>query len=148
MNELLNKSGGFIARWLEESLRLLSTNWWKDQVVNRLTFQQQRLVDEKCIQTMCDLDLAAVLRVLDQNWNELAGAMPLPREGRNWVKELQSARNRWAHAPASGLSPADAFRDADTLGRLLNLVRANTDLLAEVERFKNTTLARLAHQHR
>lgn len=144
MNELLNKSGGFIARWLEESLRLLSTNWWKDQVVNRLTFQQQRLVDEKCIQTMCDLDLAAVLRVLDQNWNELAGAMPLPREGRNWVKELQSARNRWAHAPASGLSPADAFRDADTLGRLLNLVRANTDLLAEVERFKNTTLARLA----
>ena len=144
MNELLNKSGGVIARWLEENLPPLSTNWWKDQVMNRLTFQQQRLVEEKRIQSMGGLDLAAVLRVLDQNWSELAGAVQLPREARSWVKELQSARNRWAHVPAGGVSPTDAFRDADTLGRLLEIVHANTDLLAEVERFKHTTLAKLA----
>ncbi|MBK7013162.1 MAG: hypothetical protein IPH43_11285 [Xanthomonadales bacterium] len=44
------------------------------------------------------LDLAAVLRVLDQNWNELAGwsrSRVRPATG----PELQSVRNRWAHAP-------------------------------------------------
>lgn len=144
MNELLHKSGGAIARWLEARLPALSTNWWRDQVVNRLTFQQQRLVDEKGIQSLTDLDLAAVLRVLDQNWSELAGAEPLPREARNWVKELQSVRNRWAHAPAGGLSPTDTFRDADTLGRLLEVVGAGANLLDLVEMFKQSTLARLA----
>ena len=144
MNELLHKSGGAIARWLETRLPALGENWWRDQVVNRLTFQQQRLVEEKRIQSLGGLDLAAVLRVLDQNWNELAGAEPLPREARSWVKELQSVRNRWAHAPAGGLSPTDTFRDADTLGRLLEVVGASADLLSQVEKFKLFTLARLS----
>ena len=144
MNELLHKSGAVIAHWLESKLPVLSSNWWTEQVVNRLTFQQQRLVEEKRIQNLTGLDLAAVLRVLDQNWNELAGAEPLPRDARNWVKELQSVRNRWAHAPAGGLSPTDSFRDADTLGRLLDVVGGSSDLLDEVERFKLTTLAKIA----
>ena len=127
MNELLHNSGSAIAIWLEAKLPALSSNWWKENVVNRLTFQQQRLVEEKRVQSLAGLDLAAVLRVLDQNWSELAGGEPLPREARNWVKELQSVRNRWAHAPAGGLSPTDTFRDADTLGRLLKVVGAGAD---------------------
>ena len=144
MNELLHNSGSAIAIWLEAKLPALSSNWWKENVVNRLTFQQQRLVEEKRVQSLAGLDLAAVLRVLDQNWSELAGAEPLPREARNWVKELQSVRNRWAHAPAGGLSPTDTFRDADTLGRLLEVVGAGADLLNKVEIFKQTSLAKLA----
>lgn len=144
MNELLQKSGGIIAGWLEKKLAGLSTNWWKDQVLSRLTFQQQRQVEEKRIQRLVGLDLAAVLRVFDQNWNELAGAEPLPREARNWVKELQSVRNRWAHAPTAGFSLTDTFRDADTLGRLLVLVGAEGDLLNQVETFKRGILIRLA----
>ncbi|MGQ3053669.1 MAG: helicase-related protein [Roseateles sp.] len=144
MNELLRKSGGAIARWLEAKLPALSASWWQAQVVTRLTFQQQRLIEEKRIQSLAALDLAAVLRVLDQNWNELAGAEPLPREARNWVKELQSVRNRWAHAPAAGLSPTDTFRDADTLGRLLQVVGADAELLSQVELFKQSSLARFS----
>lgn len=144
MNELLHQSGGAIARWLEAKLPTLSANWWQDQVFCRLTFQQQRLVEERRIQSLAGLDLAAVLRVLDQNWSELAGAEPLPREARNWVKELQIVRNRWAHAPAGGLSPTDTFRDVDTLGRLLDVLGAGADLLRQVEMFKQSTLARLS----
>lgn len=144
MNELLHKSGGVIAHWLESKLPALSSSWWTEQVVNRLTFQQQRLVEEKRIQNLTALDLAAVLRVLDQNWSELAGVEPLPRDARNWVKELQSVRNRWAHAPAGGLSPKDSFRDADTLGRMLEVVGASSDVLDEVEHFKQKMLSRMA----
>jgi len=144
MNELLHKSGGVIVHWLESKLPALSSNWWTEQVVNRLTFQQQRLLEERRIQNLKGLDLAAVLRVFDQNWSELAGVEPLPRDARNWLKELQSVRNRWAHAPAGGLSPTDSFRDADTLRRMLEVVGASSELLDEVERFKQQMLTRLA----
>ncbi|MDH4557801.1 DEAD/DEAH box helicase [Pseudomonas sp. BN417] len=144
MNELLHASGGVIARWLEAKLPALGPKWWVDNVVNRLTFQQQRLIEEKRIQSLTELDLAAVLRVLDQNWSELAGAEPLPREARNWVKELQNVRNRWAHAPAGGLSAGDTYRDADTLERFLYVINAGDVLLGRVEEFKQATLARMA----
>lgn len=144
MNELLQASGSEIAHWLEVKLPALGAKWWIDNVVNRLTFQQQRLVDEKQIKSLYGLDLAAVLRVLDQNWSELAGVEPLPREARNWIKELQSVRNRWAHAPAGGLSASDAYRDADTLERFLYVIDARDGLLSRVEEFKQATLARMA----
>lgn len=147
MNELLHASGGEISRWLEAKLPALGSSWWVDNVVNRLTFQQQRLVEDKQIQTLSGLDLAAIIRVLDQNWSELAGAERLPREARNWVKELQGVRNRWAHAPTGGLSHTDAFRDADTLDRLLRIVGADDNVLLErVDAFKKATLANMAPQ--
>ncbi|MEO8644034.1 helicase-related protein [Pseudomonas sp.] len=144
MNELLHASGGVIARWLEAKLPALGSTWWVDNVVNRLTFQQQRLVEEKRIQSLSGFDLSAVLRVLDQNWSELAGIEPLPREARNWIKELQSVRNRWAHAPAGGLSAPDSYRDADTLERLLYVINAGDPLLSRVEEYKQATLSRMA----
>lgn len=120
MNSLLLTSAGAICSWLAVQLPKLGDDWWKDSVIQRLTFQQQRSVEERRISSLQELDLAALLRVLDQNWREIAAIVTLPRDARNWVKEIQGVRNRWAHAPTSGLSPADAYRDADTLGRLLS----------------------------
>lgn len=144
MNELLLAAARVIAKWLEFKLPGLSANWWGEHVVNRLTFQQQRQIEDRRIQSLEGLDLAAILRVLDQNWSELAGANSLPREARTWVKELQSVRNRWAHAPTGGVSPADAFRDADTLERLLAVTGGGSDLAQRVNSFKAETLARLS----
>lgn len=144
MNELLQAAAGVIAKWLEAKLPSLSANWWDEHVFNRLTFLQQRQVEDRRIQSLGGLDLAAVLRVLDQNWSELAAVTTIPREARNWVKELQSVRNRWAHAPAGGVSPTDAFRDADTLERLLAVVGGAADLAQSIGRFKAETLQLLA----
>lgn len=138
MNELLRTSAGAIADWLETRLPELGRDWWNEHVVQRLTFQQQRFLEKKCIATLGSLDFAAVLRVLDQNWNELAAVEPLPREARHWVKELHSVRNRWAHAAADGFSQEDSFRDADTLSRLLHAIDADASTLSLVSTFKES----------
>ncbi len=78
MNELLHASGIVISRWLETKLPNLSANWWTENVLNQLTFQQQRIVEEKRTQSLSGLDLAAILRILDRNWNELSLSEPLP----------------------------------------------------------------------
>jgi SNF2 family DNA or RNA helicase len=143
LNDLLNASAIEIARWLGERLPTLSEKWWSDTVISRLTFQQQRLAEEKRLTKLEGLDLAALLRVFDQNWHEISAISRLPKDGRNWVKELQGARNRWAHAPTSGLAPKDSYRDADTLSRVLDLIQASSDLQAKVEVLKESVLIQM-----
>jgi len=146
MNKLLSNSNEQLCKWLERALPTLGDNWWKENVVDRLTFQQQRLLNERRISSLHELDLSANLRILDQNWNELSFSNKFPREARTWLKELQSVRNRWAHAPASGLSVEDAYRDADTLKRVLLLIDSSSELIEQVESYKASNLVLLANK--
>ena len=112
MHEALTHLARCIQQHLLEILPDLDEDWWGKNVVNRLTFQQQRQVSEKNISALEQLDLASLLRVLDQNWQEIRAKTELPFEARNWLKEAQNIRNRWAHLPVGGLPPEDIYRDS------------------------------------
>ena len=86
------------------------------------------------------LDLAALLRVFDANYFEISNATDLPRETRNWLKELQQVRNRWAHHTGNEERPDDLFRDLDTLERFLGAIGGDASLIATVRRRKATVL--------
>lgn len=144
MNHLLLASTKAFSAWLESRLPQLGDEWWERFVIQRLTFQQQRATEERRITTLSGLDLAALLRVIDQNWYELGQLVPLPRDARNWLKELQGVRNRWAHSPSEGLNPGDLFRDADTLARMLDVIGASVSLQQDVADFKSSAAAALA----
>ena len=144
MNDLLKSATSELERFLSESLPALADDWWKKHVVDRLSFQQQRLAQERNFTALRDLDFAALLRVLDQNWFELSSSRSLPKEGRNWVKELQTVRNKWAHLSSQGIPNSEVYRDADTLGRLLAMIGASSEMMEAVEAFKANTLTLLA----
>lgn len=129
-----------IELYLAQRLPPLNSDWWQKNVVDRLTFQQQRIAQERSYRELGDLDFAALLRVLDQNWFELSADVPLPREGRNWVKELQAIRNKWAHRSANEMPANEVYRDCDTAGRLLNMLSASPVTLAQVEEVKEKAL--------
>src|SRR5262249_19055650 len=126
------------------NLPLLSSDWWQKHVVERLSFQQQRYVQEKGYKELRDLDFAALLRILDQNWYELSNTISLTREARNWVKELQTVRNKWAHLSSREVPFSEVYRDADTLGRFLTILGAAPDTLASIEKAKTEALTQLA----
>lgn len=132
-----------LARFLSDKMPALAADWWDTRVVRCLSYQQQMLHDRGA-RTLNQLDLAALLRVLDQNWHDLSGAVRLPREGRSWVKELQAARNRWAHHPAEATPAGDVYRDADTLARLLAMVDAQPASREAVEAVKARAVATMA----
>jgi len=144
MNDLLLLATTDLARFLGSHLPGLAEDWWHKHVENRLSFQQQRMVQERGLKSLEQLDLAALLRVLDQNWYELSQPLNLPREGRNWVKELQTIRNKWAHLSAQTISPSEVYRDADTLGRFLEMLDARQESIAAVNEAKNKALANMA----
>lgn len=134
----------YIAEALSIRLPELSPDWWQKHVLNRLSFHQQRTAEERGYSSLQQLDFAALLRVLDQNWHELSGPLALPREARSWVKELQTVRNRWAHLSAKSVPPSECYRDADTLGRLLTTLGADAEMLQAVEASKAASVATMS----
>lgn len=130
LQPVLNKSAQALQSVLAQALPEISTDWWKSCVIDRLTFSQNRIVEEKGMASLSGLDLSALLRVTDQNWSELSRLWRLPFEVRNWLKEAQSIRNRWAHLPPGGLPPNDVYRDADTIFRLMSGLGGGADCLA------------------
>jgi ERCC4-related helicase len=144
MHEALNHLGRCLQQFLGDVLPASGPEWWENTVLAQLTFQQRRAVEEKDIGTLEGLDLARLLRVFDQNWHDINSSRRLPYEARNWLKEAQSIRNRWAHLPPSGLKVADAYRDLDTIERLAQALGAPADLLERFRRLKSETLAALA----
>ncbi|AGH46821.1 DEAD/DEAH box helicase [Paraglaciecola psychrophila] len=128
MYELIKLGTKELQNFLGEELPKISDSWWIDHVVNRLSFQQQKLAIERKVDSLDKLDFAALIRLLDQNWYELSQQLALSREARSWIKELQSVRNKWAHL-SRDLPNDEIYRDVDTLGRVLEVIGASQDTL-------------------
>lgn len=130
-----------LALFLEKVLPSLFDNWWEQAVLNSLSFQQRRQAEQRNTTSLAALDLAALLRVLDQNWYQISSKLNLTSEARHFVKEMQTIRNRWAHATAEGFTLDDVYRDLDTLQRFAVVIGADEPLLQEVRAAKTALLA-------
>ena len=140
MNSLLRSFTNELRELLKERLPQISKDWWDRYVLTALTFQQQERVKQSCIDNLSGLDLAALLRVLDQNWFELSSRFNWAKEGRNWLKEAQTIRNRWAHVTAAETEPCDTYRDADTLERLARMLGVADAVQVQLADFKQQQL--------
>ncbi len=129
---------------LNNTLPALAPDWWQTLVLDKLTFQQKAFAENQQEGILERLDLAALLRVADQNWYDIAHQGGFNREARNWLKEAQSIRNRWAHAPAGGLPDDVCYRDIDTIERLLQAFGADSQSLDSIRQEKQNLLHRLA----
>lgn len=144
MHQILGDVAAAIAAVLQRELPQLGQGWWQSNVVDRLSIQQQRLVNERRVDSLSGLDLAGLLRVFDQNWNPLGYRLNLDQQARNWLKEAQGIRNRWAHLPPGGLRSEDAYRDIDTLYRLLGVLGADQATLDRAQAERGRVVEELA----
>jgi ATP-dependent helicase HepA len=144
MHRVLEDVAVSIATVLQREMPHLGQDWWQSHVVDRLSIQQQRLVNERRVESLSGLDLAGLLRVFDQNWNPLGYRLSLDQQARSWLKEAQGIRNRWAHLPPGGLRSEDAYRDIDTLFRLLGVLGADQATLDRAQAERGRVLAELA----
>jgi ATP-dependent helicase HepA len=144
MHQVLTDVAAAIAVVLQRELPKLGPDWWQLYVVDRLSIQQQRLVNDRRVSSLSGLDLAGLLRVFDQNWNSIGYRLDLDHQARNWLKEAQGIRNRWAHLPPGGLRSEDAYRDIDTLCRLLGVLGTDQGTLDRAQAERERVLEALA----
>lgn len=134
----LNAATQELCRYLAGALPSISDTWWPDHVVAVLTHQQQRAVEQRNITSLAGLDLSALLRVLDQNWNAVNGRESFPSDFRHYLKEMQSVRNRWAHAGTNEIPRDDVYRDLDTLQRFVSAINKEAPVLTKIQPEKNS----------
>ena len=138
---LLREVGKTLCRYLQERLPRLHGEWWRELVVGSLTFQQRRTVEQNASNSLEALDVAALLRVFDQNWHLLSRDENMAVSDRNYLKEMQTVRNRWAHPPSVGIQTDDAYRDLDTMQRFAKFIGAEDTLLDAMAETKRELLA-------
>jgi hypothetical protein len=83
MLSLLHATVPYLREFLEKHLPQVSKNWWDDCVYNKLTMMQREIVDRKNIRSLSELDFAALLRIVDQNWFSLSNNAALGPEVRS-----------------------------------------------------------------
>ena len=87
---ILLRAARSVCQVLTGILPALTPSWWDDLVLASLSFQQQRAVEVWSIDALSGLDLAALLRVFDVNWNAIAEHLRLPNEIRHYLKEART----------------------------------------------------------
>ncbi|MBA1446894.1 MAG: SNF2-related protein [Chromatiales bacterium] len=94
--------------------------------------------------------LATQLPELSQDWwkkhveDRLSFQQQRMVRGRNWVKELQTVRNKWAHLSAQTVAASEIYRDTDTLSRVLIMLGVEAASLELIESTKTDALAMMA----
>ncbi len=133
VNQILLEASKELHDYLQDILPKFSSAWWQELVFPSLSFQQQRFVEQRRDHSLASLDLAALLRVFDQNWYAIEETEKLTHEVRNYLKEMQTIRNRWAHATAAEFPDEDIYRDLDTIQRFLTVIKADASLIERVQ---------------
>ena len=136
MNEFLQKLTAALSTFLNEHLPTISDDWWGEKVLNVLTYRQRQIITQRSLDSLSSLDLAALLRIFDQNWHSLSTKLSLNFESRHHLKEMVTIRNRWAHAGTEPFPIDDIYRDLDTLQRFAQVVNANEGFIEEVQQAK------------
>lgn len=134
----LNDVAGQLALFLERVLPTLFDDWWNKAVISTLSFQQKRRLEQHNITSLGGLDLAGLLRVLDQNWYQISNTLALTSEARHFVKEMLTVRNRWAHTDTEGFPVDDVYRDLDTIQRFAVVIGSDDGLIQNLKATKAT----------
>ena len=108
INGYLHKATADLSAWLEKNLKRVSDDWWQECVLDKLSYNQQMMATEKKISTLCEFDLAALLRITDKNWYAMRDFTYLPTKDRECVRDMMKVRNNWAHC-AGALPSKDAI---------------------------------------
>lgn len=112
--------------FLEEHL-LQAGGDWERYVIDKLSYAQAQAAREQAWRSLADLDLAALLRVIDLNWELFRRQGLVTPEARSWLKESMAVRNRSAHRSGREPSIRNEYRDLDTLARLCGALGSPSD---------------------
>ena len=98
INELLYTATDLCCGWLNKMLPRISDNWWANCVLDSLSFNQNQLAQEKGYTELKQLDLAALLRIIDKNWYAMRNFAYLPTKDRETVRRMMRVRNKTREA--------------------------------------------------
>lgn len=135
MNELLHVATIDLATWLEKKLRIVPGDWWQDCVIDKLSYNQRNMAQEKNIKKLSEFDLAALLRIADRNWYTMRDYFYLPTSERECVREMMNVRNNWAHISGQLPGKDEIIRDAGIIKVFLEQLMSDNRVIQSIIAF-------------
>jgi hypothetical protein len=132
----LNKTTPILTNFLNEVLPKICGNWWEECVLGKLSENQKKQIKIGKINSLEMLDLAALLRVLNNNWQEISYLKNLSIEVRNYANEMLTIRNSFAHLSNKEPNKEDIDRAADTIQRFIKELDEYNELIEEIKKFR------------
>jgi ATP-dependent helicase HepA len=74
--------------WLNEVLSNVDDSWWQTLVISNLPYPQRQRVERENITSLEQLDLAALVRIMDKNWYQISSAKKFTMHERHYVKAM------------------------------------------------------------
>ena len=147
-NDLLQASASTLSRFLQDSFAEHSgaQDWWQARVVRSLSTAQAGQVRARNLTKLEQLDLAALLRIFQQNFSELSYWRKLPQESKTLSYLVIDLRNAEAHSPTHGeeLDAEAAWRAADAVLRFVGHLGAEPEITAQIGAARTAALRLLA----
>jgi hypothetical protein len=134
----LNKVTPILTKYLNDVLPKICGNWWEECVLGKLSENQKRQIKIGKINSLELLDLAALLRLFNNNWQEISNKKNLSFEVRNYANELLSDRNKFAHLSNQEPNKEDIDRSADTIQRFIKALDESNYLILEIKNYRNS----------
>jgi hypothetical protein len=144
VQDQLRVLSGAVRRFLDAHIDRTRPDWWDKEVIAGLSYSQQSIARDRGWTSLEDLDLAALLGVLDGRWEFLGRRHGLSQDDRTRLKEARSIRNRWAHdSTAREPDPRQAYRDLDCIALLSAALGAPAEDVRGVEAARDAHLIAL-----
>ncbi len=135
---ILTKLTPILTSFLNETLPKICGNWWDECVVNKLSNHQRSEMEIRNFKVLESLDLAALLRIINNNWREISYIKKMPVEVRNYTNEILNIRNKYAHLGNAEPNKEDEFRDLDTIYRFISAIDKSNELIEEIKVLRDT----------
>ena len=138
LDQALSSLSKYLAKFLEKEIpSIFGSDWWKKGVIDQLSEQQKMIINQRKIDSLIKLDIAALLRVFDKNWYSLSVKLGLPKEARNYLKEMQTVRDHCAHKSSEGFAIDDIQRYLDTIQRFSKVINADEEFINDIQKSKS-----------
>lgn len=132
MFQLTEKMGG----WLEKKLPRITPSYWEDLVLSNLSPLQRDHVLEANLSKISQLDLAALLKVVDRNWFVITNTYFINNRERSNIKKMIEVRNTWAHITPADISKEKVLDDMDVIISLMQAFDAKMSETKDMETFR------------
>jgi len=127
-----NVIGLLLSQFLENTLQLISNDWWQELVIRRLSEMQYNIVRRNNIHNLDRLDNATLLSILIQNMSEITRIVYLIEEDKNTIFLMKNIRNRIEGHFTGYNDLFDILRDFDTILRFLRFINIEQDDIQKI----------------
>lgn len=135
MNKFMFQLASQLSGWLSCRLPKMTENWWQELVINNLSPLQQDTVLSNHIHEVSELDLEALLRIIDRNWFTITSMFFIDNRERANIKRMMEVRNTWAHITSEEITKEKVISDIDALMTVMQAFDASSKDTREIEKF-------------